>query len=342
MTRKKILVSAAVLILIVVGNLVRREWFPSAREPGYRFVDSWGDPGGAQGSLEDPIGIVLAGEEIFVSDSGNHRIQVFDRDGRFLRTFGERGSGPGQLDRPMHIDAREGELYVAELDRPMHIDAREGELYVAEYLNDRVQVFSLAGEPLRTVGSAGSGPGQFDAPGGVAVDGEGQLYIADFYNHRIQLLDAEGGFLQQWGTTGDKGIWTGEFYYPTDVATLPDGSLVAADAYNDRIQIFGPDGGFLRKWGGPLAVDIPGPFNGWFRVATGVTVGPAGNVFVADFYNHRIQKFSSRGQFLVAFGEKGDGTGQFELPTDVAVDVEGNLYVVDFGNNRIQKLAPIP
>ena len=90
-----------------------------------------------------------------------------------------------------------------------------------------------------------------------------------------------------------------------------------------------------------MAVDVPGPFNGWFRVATGVTVGPEGNVFVADFYNHRIQKFTSKGQFLVAFGERGDGPGEFERPTDVAVDTEGNLYVVDFGNNRIQKLAPI-
>ena len=62
-----------------------------------------------------------------------------------------------------------------------------------------------------------------------------------------------------------------------------------------------------------------------------------GNIFVADFFNHRILKFTPEGDFILALGEHGTGPGQFDRPTDVAVDVEGNLYVVDFGNHRIQK-----
>ena len=116
---------------------------------------------------------------------------------------------------------------------------------------------------------------------------------------------------------------------------------MVADAYNDRIQVFSSDGTFLRKWGGPLATNIPGSAHGWFSVATAVAVDPDGNIFVADFYNHRIQKFTPEGEFLVAFGSQGIGPGQFERPTDMAFDEEGNVYVVDFGNNRIQKFAPI-
>ena len=123
MSKKKLALAAVALILVVGGDLARRAWFPRARETGYRFVDSWGGPGSEPGLLESPIGIALGGAEVFVSDSGNHRIQVFDRDGRFLRAFGKRGSEHG------------------ELDRPMHIDVRQGKLYVAEYLNDRIQVF---------------------------------------------------------------------------------------------------------------------------------------------------------------------------------------------------------
>lgn len=175
---------------------------------------------------------------------------------------------------------------------------------------------------------------------GVAVDGEGRLYVADFFNHRVQLLDAAGGFLRQWGVTGEKGLRSGTFRYPTDVALLADGTLVVADAYNDRIQIFRPDGTFLRRWGGPFGLNLPGGFPGWFRVATGVGVDLQGHIFVADFYNHRIQKFTSNGRFLVAFGHPGTSPGELDRPTDVAVDEEGNLYVVDFGNDRIQVFKP--
>ena len=62
---------------------------------------------------------------------------------------------------------------------------------------------------------------------------------------------------------------------------------------------------------------------------------------MADFYNHRIQKFSADGTFLVAFGSQGDGPGQLDRPTDLAFDDEGNVFVVDFGNNRVQKFEPL-
>jgi len=119
-----------------------------------------------------------------VSDAGNNRIQVFDREGRFLRQFGTEGSGPG------------------ELGRPMHLGIRGSTLYVSEYLNDRVQLFSFEGTPLSSVGSGGTGPGQFDAPSSATVDAEGRIYVADFYNQRIQVLSPEGELVRQFGTTG--------------------------------------------------------------------------------------------------------------------------------------------
>ena len=64
-------------------------------------------------------------------------------------------------------------------------------------------------------------------------------------------------------------------------------------------------------------------------------------IFVADFFNHRIQKFSDTGEYLVSIGSEGMSGGQFNLPTDVVVDDEGYVYVVDFGNNRIQKFEKI-
>ncbi len=299
-------------------------WMPSIQEPPYRFVRSWGELGDQPGQFNDPTGIEVSQEEVFVSDSRNARIQVFDFEGHFKRQFGSAGSGSGQLGRPMNLS-----IY-------------DGELYVADYWNDRIQVYSLDGKALRSIGSPGDGPGEFNAPGGVAIANNGDLYIADFYNHRIQHLNREGRFIEQWGNTGEVGIWAEQFNYPTDVALknnvalAKDDNLYAADGYNDRVQVFNK-GKFLKKWGGPFALNIFGPFNGWFATVTSVEVGPKGNVFVADFYNNRIQKFTSDGTFLTAFGEEGDGEGQFNHAIAAAVTEEGIVFVVDFANNRIQK-----
>jgi len=297
-------------------------WIPSPREPPYELVAAWGGKGAGPGQFHDPAGIALTETEVFVSDSRNGRIQVFDHEGRFRRAFGRPGEAPGQLGRPMNVAIRGSALYVA------------------EYFNDRIQIFDLDGTPRTTIGAPGSAPGRFDAPGGVAVAANGDLYVADFYNHRVQQLRADGRFVRQWGTTGESGIAAGTFGYPTDVALAPDGTLFVADGYNDRVQVFDADGAFLRKWGGPLAMNIPGPFNGWFATVTSVTVDARGDVFVADFYNHRIQKFSAGGTFLTSFGAEGDAPGELRYPIATAVAGNGEVFVVDYGNHRIQRWRP--
>ena len=255
-------------------------WVPSAREPGYAFVAAWGEPGNGPGQFHDPTGIAVAGDEAFVSDARNGRIQVFGHDGVFRREFGKLG-------------------------RPMNLSIFGDTLYVADYWTDRVEVFGLDGTHRVTIGRSGAGPGEFDAPGGVAIGKDGDLFVVDFYNQRVQHLDADGGFVGQVGETRRTGIAAGSFNYPTDVAVGPDGTLYVADGYNDRIQAFDADGRFLHKWGGPLAVNIHGPFNGWFATVTGIVVDAQGNVFAADFYNDRVQKFASDGTFLTAFGTAG-------------------------------------
>ena len=81
-------------------------------------------------------------------------------------------------------------------------------------------------------------------------------------------------------------------------------------------------------------------FRGWFATVTGVTIDGDGNVFAADFYNDRIQKFGADGTFLTTFGETGNGPGQFGKPIAVAVADDGAVFVADFANNRVQKWRP--
>ena len=112
-----------------------------------------------------------SGRRIYVADSCNHRVQVFDRDGAFLRTYGEAGSGVGQLSYPYDV----------------RVDA-DGNQFVCEFGNSRIQVFDKDGQPVETIGRIGREPGEFFNPFAIAFDSKGNLYVADSQNHRVQKL----------------------------------------------------------------------------------------------------------------------------------------------------------
>ncbi|MEX2475771.1 NHL repeat-containing protein [Marinobacter sp.] len=312
---------SAAAILVLLAALA---WTGGAinwnQELPYELTRHWGEKGSGPGQLNDPTGIAVTNTEVFVSDARNGRIQVFGHEGQFKREFGTAGDGSG------------------ELGRPMNLTIHDEKLYVPEYMNDRIQVFSLAGESLEIIGGPGAGPGQFDAPGGVAVADNGDLFVADFYNHRVQHLRADGSFVKQWGTTGKTGKGAGEFTYPTDAALAENGTLYVADGYGNRVQAFDAGGDFLRKWGGPFAMGIYGPFKGWLTTATSIAIGPEGNIFVADFYNDRIQKFTGEGSFLTAFGTPAKGPGQSEMAVDVEAD--GTVWTANFADNSVEKWQP--
>ncbi|MEX2472656.1 MAG: 6-bladed beta-propeller, partial [Gemmatimonadota bacterium] len=223
------------------------------------------------------------------------------------------------------------------LRRPMHLElVGDSLLYVPEYLNDRIQRFHLDGAPAGTIAEdTVTAEGLLDAPGGVAVVPEGdEVWIADFFHHRVAVYGRDGRYRRRVGSSG-RGV-PGRLHYPTDVAFGPDGTAYVADAYNHRIQRFSRDGRRLDSWGGPLGLGLPGPWKGWFSVATGVHVDARGRVFVADFYNDRVQVFGPAGDFVAEWGGAGSGDGAFDRPTDTATGPGGRVYVVDFGNDRIQ------
>ena len=137
---------------------------------------------------------------------------------------------------------------------------------------------------------------------------------------------------------GQPGAGEGQFDAPRGVAVGPDGSLYVADSRNNRIQKFTADGVFVRAWGQlGLVDDGTGTQGGFFNEPWGVAVGPDGSVYVADLWNHRIQKFTADGQFIRMWGRFAqDGAyDSFYGPRAIAVDGEGRLYVADTGNDRV-------
>jgi DNA-binding beta-propeller fold protein YncE len=128
---------------------------------------------------------------------------------------------------------------------------------------------------------------------------------------------------------------------PRSLAFARNGSFYVADALNHRILHLDPDGSLLQEWGSfeqsPDPTQGPAAPLGKFSEPWGVAVGPDGSVYVSDTWNHRIQKFTSTGKPLLAWGFFGQGETLLSLygPRGIAVDAKGRVYVADTGNKRI-------
>ena len=187
--------------------------------------------------------------------------------------------------------------------------------------------FSIA-EPAMYVfdlkwGTQGSGDGQLDAPGGIAVDSSGYVYVCDSNNGRIQKFTAAGDFVSKWGTWGSG---QGQFASPLGIAIDGSGYIYVADFENNRIQKFTAAGAYVTHW------DSYSP--------RAVAVDSSDNVYVVEVSNHQIQKFTSSGTYVTHWGTNGSGDGQFSYPTGIAIDGSDNVYVADSGNYRVQKFTP--
>ena len=282
----------------------------------YRFVLKWGSEGSGDSQFRSPNGIAVdASGNVYVADSGNHRIQKFTSAGGYITQWGSYGSGNSQFQNP----------------RGIAIDA-SGNVYVIDsWNNHRIQKFTSTGGYITKWGSYGSGNSQFLWPEAIAVDASGNVYVADFYNNRIQKFTSTGGYITKWGSYGSG---NSQFLGPNGIAVDASGNVYVIEYHNGRIQKFTSGGGYITQWGSD------GSGNSQFNLPSGIAVDASGNVYVADYYLYRIQKFTSNGGYITQWGSEGSGNSQFREPTGIAVDASGNVYVVDSGNNRIQKFAP--
>jgi tripartite motif-containing protein 71 len=196
-----------------------------------------------------PFGVAVGkNSEVFVTDEWKNTISVFDPNGKFIRRFGETGSGPGQLKGPAGI-----------------VCEANGNLIVVDSGNDRLQVFSPDGKVLAQCGHSGSGDGQFSRPWGICLDKDSNIWVADWKNHRVQKWSAGGKYLTSIGQYGtlpaDPNAFAvtylgpfisslpeshypkaGLLNHPTDVAVDPDGDIYVTDWGNHRVCIFEADG----------------------------------------------------------------------------------------------------
>lgn len=170
--------------------------------------------------LNQPTGIAFSPveEEIWVTETGSHRIAVLDRHGELVRHIGRRGSGEGEFNFPTSL----------------WIDA-SGIAYVVDAMNFRIQIFDRNGRFLSSFGEQGNATGYFARPKGIAVDSHGNIYVADALFNAVQIFDSSGIFLYYFGS---QGRGKEQFWMPSGIFIDRDDNIYIADTYNARIQIF--------------------------------------------------------------------------------------------------------
>jgi sugar lactone lactonase YvrE len=310
-------------------------------------------------ALASPAGIVLAPDaRVVFSEDGSHRIRAIDAGGNLVTLAGDGVATFGGDGGPA-VDAQFGQ--VKSITRDL-----ADRFVISDDGNARVRRLDPCTGLLETI--AGSGSRAFAGDGGPAldaglapsdavVDASGNIIVCDTDNDRIRIIDTTGVINTLVGTgvggySGDGGPATAaQIDRPTGIEIDTAGNLYIADFDNDVV----------RKVSGGVISTIAGTgtagFNGDDIPATtaqlnspaDVEVDAAGNVYIADFNNHRIRRFDvATGNITTVAGtgvagDSGDGgpatAARLNQPSDMKLDETGALWVTDLGNHRIRRFT---
>ena len=197
-----------------------------------------------------------------------------------------------------------------------------GDIYVGS--NDHhIYVFDQGGHLKNTIGSKGSGDGQFNVSISISIIGE-VMYIADYGNHRIQKLTTGGKFLRKFGKEGSG---QGQFWYPHGVVVDSKNRVIVSDRDNNRVQVYSQDGDWL------LTIDGTESGDNCFRSPWGLSLDQQGNIHVAAGGLNTIKVFTLEGTYVRSYGDVKD-------PSGVAVDEEGYSYVSECGGGCFSIFDP--
>jgi sugar lactone lactonase YvrE len=312
------------------------------------------DAGGTNARFYQPAGIAVNGAgNLYVADYFNNTIRQITPGGVVTTLAGSAGTA-GSAD---------GVGSAARLSAPQGVAVSgTGIIYVADTANGAIRAVTVGGTVTTFAGSpsAGSASGlsasaRFYNPQDVALDSSHNIYLADTLNNVIRKITPSGVVSILAGTPGISGSADGPGYAalfsaPQGVAVDSSRNIYVADAGNNTIRKISFNGTVVTLAG---SAGIPGNADGTgtgahFNAPQGVAVDAAGNVYVADTWNHTIRKITPGGICTTFAGLAGafgafDGTNshaRFNNPAGIAVDNSGNVFVADTFNHTIRKITP--
>ncbi|WP_144140857.1 peptidyl-alpha-hydroxyglycine alpha-amidating lyase family protein [Paraburkholderia sp. BCC1884] len=287
-------------------------------------VADWGElPDGWKMGDVAAIG-VDHNDQVYVFHRGEHPMLVFDRNGRFLRAWGE-----DTFQAPHGIDI-----------------GRDGMIYCTDASDHTVRKFTPEGKLLLTLGTPGeSSPFMSGRPFNrcthTALSPRGDIYVSDGYmNARIHKYTPDGKLEKSWGECGSS---AGQFYLPHNLCSDEEGWVYVADRENHRIQVFDGDGKYETSYHGmhrPCALCRSAGESPLFYVGE---LGP-NHPFTLSYPNlgPRISILNSEGDVLARLGDNGAGTElhQFIAPHGIATDSHGDIYLGEVSYGAWEMVLP--
>lgn len=229
----------------------------------------FGEFGVMEGQFTEPSGVAVnAQNDIVVADTNNHRIQIFDREGRFKFQFGECGKRDGQLLYPNRVAVvrQSGDIVVTERS-PTH----------------QIQIYNQYGQFVRKFGAV-----ILQHPRGVAVDPKGRVVVVECKVMRVIIFDQSGNVLQKFGCSK-------HLEFPNGVVVNDRQEIFISDNRAHCVKVFNYDGAFLRQIGGEGLTNYP----------IGVCMNQGGEILVADNHNNfNVTVFTQDGQLVNALESK--------------------------------------
>ncbi len=261
--------------------------------------------------FDKPMAVTVANERIYLTDTNNKRVQVLDREGNGLKTFGAWGNKPGEFQFPYGIAA----------------DSK-GRIFVSDLYIGAVSIFDKDGKFLGYFAEKTPAEKLFLMPAGVHIVDD-TVYISDVRKHQVMVFDINGKLLRTIGKPGVKN--PGEFKAPNALTTDKEGNLYVVDTGNQRVQVFAKDGKFKMFINGSK----DGKGDSVFVNPRGIGVDSRGNLFVVSNLTHFIYVFDNTGKQIHVFGGQGDLEKQFSLPNGLHIDEQDQIYITDTTNQRI-------
>lgn len=303
------------------------------------------DGNGVNAKFSQPRGITIDSlGNIFISDTSNQRIRKITPSGTVTTVAGSGASG--------FADGI-GTSSIFFLPRGLAVD-RSGNLYVSDTENNRIRkvtsngtVTTLAGSNRIAIDGTAENA-QFNSPTGITRDTSGNIYVADTFNHRIRKISPDGLVTTLAGSTAGYADGTGtgaQFNLPWGVAVDALGNVFVADRNNNRIRKITPNGVVTTIAGSTRGLSDGNGTSAQFNGPSDIALDAAGNIYVADTFNHQIRKITPTGVVSTIAGSTvgfvdGIGTSaKFNTPFGLAVDRTGTIYVADTSNNKIRKIS---
>lgn len=253
-------------------------------------------------NLNQPSAVAVSKDNLlYVADSGNNRILVFNRQGEPIRQFGSPGTAKGQLDYP----------YALAVDTNNNV-------YVGQFRSACIQVFSSDGTFVRRIDQ--TSVGQLVAPLAMTFS-NGVLYVAN-QDGKILEFTPQGKLLRAFAGAGSG---QGFLSYPRGITVVGD-KIYVVDTNDLRVEVFSTAGKFLQLIDKTkLGLQMP----------SGITVDPAGDLLVVDSFGSGVAGYDTDFNPLFVFGTRGNGDGDLNFPLGIAGDEYGRVYVADTANNRV-------